>query len=222
MAPPMPTIGRNAYPPHHYGLSTFWPENPLWHEHAPFASWLIEALRPRTLVELGTHAGFSYFTFCQAVRRLALPTNCYAIDTWKGDVHTGWYDEDIYNSVQEYNNANFSNFSTLIRSTFDHALPDFKDGSIDLLHIDGRHFYKDVKHDFETCVRNCQIALSCSSMIPTFMIRILVYSNCGTNCALPDLHLRFCTGTAWASSGLNNTFQPPWTRCSNQPSPKGS
>ncbi|WP_271894144.1 glycosyltransferase [Candidatus Phyllobacterium onerii] len=121
-----------------------------WHEHAPFASWLIEALRPRTLVELGTHAGFSYFTFCQAVQRLALPTNCYAIDTWKGDVHTGWYDEDVYNSVQEYNNANFSNFSTLIRSTFDHALPDFKDGSIDLLHIDGRHFYEDVKHDFET------------------------------------------------------------------------
>ena len=37
-----------------------------------------------------------------------------------------------------------------MRSTFDDALKHFSDGSIDLLHIDGRHFYDDVKHDYES------------------------------------------------------------------------
>jgi hypothetical protein len=35
-----------------------------------------------------------------------------------------------------------------MRSTFEDALEYFEDGSVDLLHIDGRHFYDDVKHDF--------------------------------------------------------------------------
>ena len=37
-----------------------------------------------------------------------------------------------------------------MQSTFDAAVDQFADGSIDLLHIDGRHFYEDVEHDFET------------------------------------------------------------------------
>lgn len=34
--------------------------------------------------------------------------------------------------------------------TFDQAMLQFDDGSIDILHIDGSHFYEDVKHDYET------------------------------------------------------------------------
>jgi GT2 family glycosyltransferase len=133
---------------------SFWPPDyatadSAWLEHAPFAFWLIEALRPRSLVELGTHSGLSYFAFCQAVQRLQLETCCYAVDTWKGDEHAGFYGEEIFSEVHKRNDQRYSAFSTLIRSTFDQASLHFRKNSIDLLHIDGRHFYKDVKHDFD-------------------------------------------------------------------------
>ena len=56
-------------------------------EHAPFGFWLVDALRPRTIVELGAHHGFSYFVFCQAVLRLQLRARCFAIDSFEGDEH---------------------------------------------------------------------------------------------------------------------------------------
>lgn len=121
-----------------------------WIEHAPFAFWLSEALRPRCFVELGSHYGYSYFAFCQAIDWLRLGTNAYAVDTWKGDEHAGFYDEAVFGRVSAYNKSKYSAFSCLIRSTFDDAAQYFADGSIDLLHLDGRHFYDDVKHDFET------------------------------------------------------------------------
>jgi hypothetical protein len=119
-----------------------------WVEHAPFAFWICEALRPRHFVELGTHYGYSYFAFCQAINRLGLGTSAYAIDTWKGDEHAGFYDESVFRSVETWNKEKYAAFSSLIRSTFDDALDYFADGSVDLLHIDGRHFYNDVMHDF--------------------------------------------------------------------------
>jgi glycosyltransferase involved in cell wall biosynthesis len=121
-----------------------------WVEHSPFAFWLVEATSPRTLVELGTHSGFSYFSFCQAVDNLRLDTQCYAVDTWKGDEHAGFYDEDVFLRVRDHHARKYARFSQLIRSTFDEAAAHFPDGVVDLLHIDGRHFYDDVRHDFLT------------------------------------------------------------------------
>ena len=119
-----------------------------WIEHAPFAFWLCDALRPRRFVELGTHYGYSYFAFCQAIGRLGLGTTAYAVDTWKGDEHAGFYDESVLQSVAKRNKEKYSAFSCLMRTTFEDALSYFADGSVDLLHIDGRHFYDDVKQDF--------------------------------------------------------------------------
>src|SRR5207237_6504273 len=91
-----------------------------WVEHAPFAFWIMDALRPRTIVELGVHHGFSYFVFCQAVQRLHLPARCFAIDTWLGDKHAGFYGDEVYAAVRS-NNRRYENFSRLIRSDFSDA-----------------------------------------------------------------------------------------------------
>jgi Methyltransferase domain/SEC-C motif len=121
-----------------------------WMGHAPFAFWLVQAHRPQTIVELGTYYGFSYLCFCQQVKAGGLPTRCTAIDTWEGDVHAGQYDDSVYQQLKQYHDTQYGRFSQLIRSRFDDAVDQFADGSIDLLHIDGRHFYDDVKHDWTT------------------------------------------------------------------------
>ena len=121
-----------------------------WTGHLPFAFWLIKAMRPSTLVELGTHSGNSYFAFCQAMAALTPAGRAYAVDTWAGDEHSGLYGEDIFGSVSAFNTEQFRQFSTLLRMTFDEARAYFPAGGVDLLHIDGMHTYEAVRHDFET------------------------------------------------------------------------
>ena len=121
-----------------------------WWLHVPFAHWIVCASRPNVLVELGTHAGVSYSAFCQAVRRAGLPTRCHAVDTWRGDSHSGEYDESVFHEFRRYHDEHFGTFSTLLRSTFDEALGFIDDGSIDLLHIDGLHTYDAARHDYES------------------------------------------------------------------------
>jgi len=120
-----------------------------WNQHIPFAFWLMQAHLPSVFVELGTSRGTSYFSFCQAVAALGLPTRCFAVDTWQGDAHTGFYDESVFAHVHACNGPKYAGFSRLVRSSFDEALPHFADGSIDLLHIDGLHTYEACRHDFE-------------------------------------------------------------------------
>ncbi len=121
-----------------------------WHEHIPFAMFLVDILRPDMIVELGTQHGDSYCAFCQAVKQLDLATRCYAIDTWQGDTQTGFYGAEVLESLRQHHDPRYGGFSRLIQSTFDDALPHFLDGTIDILHIDGYHTYDAVKYDFES------------------------------------------------------------------------
>ena len=119
-----------------------------WHAHIPFASFCIELLAPRTLVELGTWKGDSYCAFAQAVATLGLQTRCFAVDTWKGDEHTGPYGIEVLEELRRHHDPLYGDFSTLLQMPFDDALARFEDGSVDLLHIDGYHTYESVSHDF--------------------------------------------------------------------------
>ncbi|HJL15577.1 MAG TPA: class I SAM-dependent methyltransferase, partial [Sandaracinaceae bacterium LLY-WYZ-13_1] len=120
-----------------------------WTEHLPFGMTLVALHRPRSIVELGTHRGDSYCAFCQAVRSLALPSRCLAVDTWEGDPQTGFYGPEVLEELRAHHDPRYGDFSRLLRATFDEALAEVPDGSVDLLHVDGLHEHAAVRHDWE-------------------------------------------------------------------------
>lgn len=137
-----------------FSVASFTPDSlqspDSWVGHLPFAAWVIKEVAPKIFVELGTHSGNSYFSFCQSVAENNLATKCYAVDTWQGDEHAGQYNENIFTDVSAHNQQHYAGFSRLLRMTFDAAADYFGDESIELLHIDGLHTYEAVYHDFET------------------------------------------------------------------------
>ena len=115
----------------------------------PVAHWLIENIKPAKIVELGTHYGVSFFSFCEAAKKYSQGTFLYAVDTWYGDTQAGEYGNEVYESVAEHHERHHRARSRLIRSTFDEAANHFENSSIDLIHIDGFHTYEAVRNDFE-------------------------------------------------------------------------
>lgn len=121
-----------------------------WVGLVPVGHWIVRNARPGLIVELGTFSGVSFGAFCNAVRRDKLDCRCVAVDTWAGDAHAGHYPDWIFDDVKKMVEENFAGFATMLRKTFDEALDDIADGSVDLLHIDGLHTYEAVRHDFES------------------------------------------------------------------------
>ncbi|WP_288922872.1 class I SAM-dependent methyltransferase [uncultured Ottowia sp.] len=121
-----------------------------WAGHIPFAAWLMAATRPRTLVELGVYSGISYLAFCQAAVQHGVPLRAWGVDTWQGDAHAGHYGQRVLDALRQQHDGPYGHFSTLLQKTFDEALDDVADSSVDLLHIDGLHTYEAVRHDFES------------------------------------------------------------------------
>ncbi len=125
-------------------------EHSAWLGHIPFGMALVEMIRPRILVELGTLRGDSYCAFCQSIKATNADTQSFAVDTWRGDIHIGAFSDKLLLELRAHHDPLYGSFSTLIQADFDAAVGRFDDGSIDLLHIDGCHTYEAVKHDYET------------------------------------------------------------------------
>lgn len=121
-----------------------------WAGHIPFAFYLIAALAPKTLVELGVFAGNSLFAFAQAASRQQIASRIIGIDTWESDPHSGGYDGDSIHRLVCEQQARYPDKVELKRATFDAIRPDIPDNTIDLLHIDGYHHYDAVSHDFHS------------------------------------------------------------------------
>lgn len=120
-----------------------------WYTHTPFATWLVDVLRPGHVVELGTHYGCSCFAFAEAAKRLQHSCEIRAVDTWQGDDHAGFYGPEVLDYVARIAESDYPESVRLVRARFDEARRDVADGSVDLLHIDGRHAYEDVAADYE-------------------------------------------------------------------------
>jgi hypothetical protein len=89
-----------------------------WVGRTAWAYWLISALKSKFLVELGTHGGGSYFSFCQSVIDNELDTKTYAVATWAGEDHAGSYAQSVFENVSRFNHEHFATLSTLIKMTF--------------------------------------------------------------------------------------------------------
>ena len=121
-----------------------------WHGHIFFAYDLVRNCRPARIVELGTAKGHSFFSICQAVKDGGLDTELFAVDTWQGDKHAGFYDDSVWDNVNRIKKAFYDSLQiSLLRKKFDEAVDDFEEKSIDVLHIDGCHTYEAAKNDFE-------------------------------------------------------------------------
>lgn len=97
--------------------------------HEPFLRWLVGAIRPRCLVELGTTTGGSYFALCQAVVDAGLVAEARAVGA------TARPSDDPALSPDRINTLSYSAFSTLVEAPLDQAAEFFRDGTIDLLQL---------------------------------------------------------------------------------------
>ncbi len=129
-------------------IETFTPT--AWGGHIPFMFCLMNYMRPRTYVELGTHYGASFFAVCQSIKQYEIDCVPTAVDLWVGDEHAGRYDESVYNNFMWLLNSRYPGVGRPLRKDFNEAAAEFADGSIDLLHIDGLHTYEAVKNDYDT------------------------------------------------------------------------
>lgn len=126
-------------------------DSSAWSGHYFFAYDLVRNIKPKVIVELGTHKGNSLFSMAQAIKDGNLKTKLHAVDTWEGDSQAGFYGEDIYKDFLKISKKYYQNVEIVPhKMLFDDALKSFKDNSIEILHIDGLHTYEAVKHDFET------------------------------------------------------------------------
>ena len=125
-----------------------------WEGHRVFAYDLVKFLEPNLIVELGTHYGCSFFSFCQVVKDFKLNTKIIAIDTWQGDIQAGFYGDEVFGTINKTIDVYFKDLDIdLKRKIFDEALEEIEDESIDILHIDGLHTYNAVAHDYYTWLR---------------------------------------------------------------------
>lgn len=112
-----------------------------WRGHERFATWLVRELGAATVVELGVDYGFSSFVFARAGAGMV-----YGIDSFEGDPEAG--QRDTYSAVVAKQKELGIDNLTLIRGYFADVAKTW-DKPVDILHIDGRHRYEDVKEDFE-------------------------------------------------------------------------
>jgi glycosyltransferase involved in cell wall biosynthesis len=119
-----------------------------WSAHIPFGMTLVDLLRPRVIVELGTNDGVSYGAFCQAVRALTLDARCYAVGNL-GDGERGVNDESLLGSLEEHHDALYGRFSRLLQDPSEISTL-FENGAIDLLHLSHNSSYDSTKCEFET------------------------------------------------------------------------
>lgn len=108
-----------------------WTQAASGRQHLPFLFYLVSALRPRVLVEVGTTDGDLYCGFCQIIATEKLPTRCSAFPAHPLQLA----------GLRAYHDSLYGGFSQLLTQAAAGAsnkwADKWADGSIDLLHLVG-------------------------------------------------------------------------------------
>ena len=107
-----------------------------WAGHIPFMFSLVDLIKPRRYVELGTLRGASFFAFAQAAKDSGIETEAIAVSPWavepdRAEEYAGVF-EDFAFIARKYDR-----FAGYLRLAPNEAVHRFADGSIDLLKLDG-------------------------------------------------------------------------------------
>ncbi len=97
--------------------------------HVPLLFWLIETVRPLRVVQLGLQDPGGYLAVCQAMDRLGLDGQCWAV--------AGREEADaLIASPQEHNHNIYADFSSILTCSHAHVAHSLRDAGIDLLVLD--------------------------------------------------------------------------------------
>lgn len=116
-----------------------------WAGHIPFMFAMVDLLKPRRYVEIGTIRGASFFAYAQAVAEGHFDSEAIAISPWAGQSEAADTCQRAFDDFT-FIARKYSGFAGYLRMKPDEALHRFADRSVDLLHLDG--FY-----DYETLSR---------------------------------------------------------------------
>ena len=185
-----------------------------WAGHTFFAYDVVRNFKPDVLVELGSYKGTSSLAFMQGVKDSALSTDLYFVDCWEGEEQTGFYTEDVYTQFINLADKYFKNLKVHpLKMYFDEALKQFKDKSVDVLHIDGLHTYDAVKHDYDTWapkVKDNGVILFHDIKVPNFGVKDLWAEVKAANpdCIYIEFEHNYGLGVMIKDSSLCKIFTP--------------
>lgn len=123
-----------------------------WAGHRRFIYDFMVNIKPEKVVELGSFYGCSAFAMAQAVKDKSLDSSIWCVDMWEAieDFTKSDYIEDVYSAfLRVRDHCYHGDYLKPLKMTFEAARELFDEKSIDVLHIDGSHYYEDVKRDFE-------------------------------------------------------------------------
>jgi hypothetical protein len=160
----MNTINKNIY---NEILPSGIEQVPGWQSYSPVFKQLIEQVKPKVIIEVGTWLGASAINMAKITKELNLNTKIYCVDTWLGaeefwthNKHTperdlklkNGYPQIYFDFISNVKQHNVEDIITPIPNTSYIGSLILKHYNIaaDLIYIDGSHEYIDVKNDINT------------------------------------------------------------------------
>lgn len=106
------------------------------HVQIPLAMLLVDLLKPRVVVEVGTYLGESYCAFCQAIKELSLSTRAFGFGAWSRESARDPGAKSLWADLSSHHDALYSDFSSLQFGDSDEPVQ-LAPTWIDLLHMIG-------------------------------------------------------------------------------------